>query len=76
MLCYKIAQSPEGQVPTYCSKRKEEMGKEMPRTVAKQLLTETAETVLTRRYYLKDGQGNVLENWESLCPGSGRGSRA
>ncbi|WP_417908544.1 ribonucleotide reductase N-terminal alpha domain-containing protein [Candidatus Electronema sp. PJ] len=39
----------------------------MTRTVAKQFLTETAETVLTRRYYLKDGQGNVLENWESLC---------
>ncbi len=43
------------------------MGKEMTRTIAKQSLTETAETVLTRRYYLKDGQGNVLENWESLC---------
>ncbi|WP_417915392.1 adenosylcobalamin-dependent ribonucleoside-diphosphate reductase [Candidatus Electronema sp. JM] len=39
----------------------------MTRTVARQVLTETAETVLTRRYYLKDGQGNVLENWESLC---------
>ncbi len=43
------------------------MGKDMTRSVARQLLTETAETVLTRRYYLKDGQGNVLENWESLC---------
>jgi ribonucleotide reductase alpha subunit len=43
------------------------MGKEMTRTVAKQSLTETAETVLRRRYYLKDSQGNVLENWESLC---------
>ena len=30
-------------------------------------LTETAETVLERRYYLKDSQGNILENWESLC---------
>ncbi|CAK8716725.1 Ribonucleoside-diphosphate reductase [Candidatus Electronema halotolerans] len=43
------------------------MGKDMTRSIARQLLTETAETVLSRRYYLKDGQGNVLENWESLC---------
>ncbi len=33
----------------------------------KQQLTETAETVLARRYYLKDSEGNLLENWESLC---------
>ncbi len=30
-------------------------------------LTETAETVLKRRYYLKDSEGQFLENWESLC---------
>ena len=30
-------------------------------------LTETAETVLKRRYYLKDSEGQLLENWESLC---------
>lgn len=30
-------------------------------------LTETAETVLKRRYYLKDDEGKVLEDWESLC---------
>jgi len=34
--------------------------------MAKQLLTTTAETVLARRYYLKDGEGNVTENWEKL----------
>lgn len=35
--------------------------------IPQQLLTETAETVLARRYYLKDGNGTVLENWETLC---------
>ncbi|ADU66680.1 ribonucleoside-diphosphate reductase, adenosylcobalamin-dependent [Desulfurispirillum indicum S5] len=30
-------------------------------------LTETAETVLQRRYYLKDAQGHPVENWEKLC---------
>lgn len=30
-------------------------------------LTETAETVLERRYYLKNSEGRILENWESLC---------
>ncbi len=30
-------------------------------------LTATAETVLARRYYLKDSEGRILENWESLC---------
>ena len=30
-------------------------------------LTETAETVLERRYYLKDSEGRILENWETLC---------
>jgi len=32
-----------------------------------QELTETAETVLKRRYYLKDDDGNPVENWERLC---------
>ena len=39
----------------------------MTRTISKQKLTETAETVLERRYYLKDENGKVLENWEALC---------
>ncbi|RUM38389.1 MAG: hypothetical protein DSY70_07855, partial [Desulfobulbus sp.] len=39
------------------------MTKDMP----KQALTDTAETVLERRYYLKDREGNLLENWETLC---------
>ncbi|WLE95860.1 MAG: adenosylcobalamin-dependent ribonucleoside-diphosphate reductase [Candidatus Electrothrix communis] len=43
------------------------MGKDMSSNISRQLLTETAETVLARRYYLKDGNGNVLENWDSLC---------
>ena len=30
-------------------------------------LTETAEVVLERRYYLKDENGQILENWDSLC---------
>jgi ribonucleoside-diphosphate reductase alpha chain len=33
----------------------------------KQTLTDTAETVLARRYYLKDENGTPLENWETLC---------
>ena len=33
----------------------------------KQELTFAAETVLERRYYLKDENGRVLENWEMLC---------
>lgn len=32
-----------------------------------QLLTDTAETVLKRRYYLKDSEGKPVESWESLC---------
>lgn len=32
-----------------------------------QMLTSTAETVLARRYYLKDMEGNPIENWEGLC---------
>ena len=43
------------------------MGKNMSSNISQQSLTETAETVLARRYYLKDGNGNLLENWESLC---------
>ena len=39
----------------------------MTRNMPKQELTDTAETVLARRYYLKDKEGNLLENWESLC---------
>jgi len=39
----------------------------MTRDMLKQTLTDTAETVLARRYYLKDEDGNPLENWESLC---------
>ncbi len=39
----------------------------MTRNIPKQELTDTAETVLARRYYLKDRGGNPLENWESLC---------
>ena len=35
--------------------------------VTKQVLTDTAETVLKRRYYLKDADGEPLETWESLC---------
>lgn len=33
----------------------------------KQVLTTTAETVLARRYYLKDGAGKITETWESLA---------
>ncbi len=33
----------------------------------KQELTPTAETVLARRYYLKDDAGQPVETWESLC---------
>ncbi len=43
------------------------MGKDMSSNISQQLLTETAETVLARRYYLKDGNGNALENWDALC---------
>ncbi|WP_446009110.1 adenosylcobalamin-dependent ribonucleoside-diphosphate reductase [Candidatus Electrothrix sp.] len=39
----------------------------MSSTISQQLLTETAETVLARRYYLKDSNGNALENWDALC---------
>ncbi len=39
----------------------------MTKKIPRQQLTETAETVLERRYYLKDAQGNPLENWEALC---------
>ena len=35
--------------------------------LTKQVLTRTAETVLARRYYLKDGDGETIETWETLC---------
>ncbi|MGW8158742.1 MAG: adenosylcobalamin-dependent ribonucleoside-diphosphate reductase [Desulfoprunum sp.] len=35
--------------------------------LTKQVLTSTAETVLARRYYLKDSEGNPIETWETLC---------
>ncbi len=35
--------------------------------VTKQVLTNTAETVLARRYYLKDSEGVPIETWEILC---------
>jgi len=39
----------------------------MTRSIPWQQLTDTAETVLERRYYLKDEQNRPIENWESLC---------
>jgi ribonucleoside-diphosphate reductase alpha chain len=39
----------------------------MTRSIPRQQLTDTAETVLERRYYLKDAEGRPLENWETLC---------
>lgn len=35
--------------------------------LTKQVLTKTAETVLARRYYLKDANGEPIETWEKLC---------
>ena len=35
--------------------------------LTKQVLTNTAETVLARRYYMKDAEGNPVETWETLC---------
>jgi ribonucleoside-diphosphate reductase alpha chain len=35
--------------------------------MVQQKLTDTAEAVLARRYYLKDENGTPLENWETLC---------
>jgi ribonucleoside-diphosphate reductase alpha chain len=35
--------------------------------LTKQVLTSTAETVLARRYYMKDAEGNSVETWETLC---------
>jgi ribonucleoside-diphosphate reductase alpha chain len=35
--------------------------------LTKQVLTQTAETVLGRRYYLKDSTGEPVETWETLC---------
>lgn len=34
--------------------------------MTRQVLTPTAETVLARRYYLKDGAGKTCETWETL----------
>lgn len=31
------------------------------------MLTDNAEKILEKRYYLKDSNGNVTENWEKLC---------
>lgn len=39
----------------------------MTKEMVKQELTATAETVLARRYYLKNKNGVPLEDWESLC---------
>jgi len=39
----------------------------MTRDMVQQKLTDTAEAVLARRYYLKDENGTPLEDWESLC---------
>ena len=39
----------------------------MTKEMIKQVLTQAAETVLERRYYLKDAEGRPLENWEMLC---------
>jgi ribonucleoside-diphosphate reductase alpha chain len=39
----------------------------MTKEMIRQELTKAAETVLERRYYLKDAEGRPLENWESLC---------
>jgi len=35
--------------------------------LTEQVLTKTAETVLARRYYLKDAKGEPIETWEKLC---------
>ena len=45
----------------------ETKGETTPHDGAAEVLTETAETVLKRRYYLKDTEGNPVENWELLC---------
>ncbi|NNK58361.1 MAG: adenosylcobalamin-dependent ribonucleoside-diphosphate reductase [Desulfofustis sp.] len=42
-------------------------GGQAPDSGASEILTETAETVLKRRYYLKDQDGNPVESWERLC---------
>ncbi|HBI14569.1 MAG TPA: adenosylcobalamin-dependent ribonucleoside-diphosphate reductase [Desulfobulbaceae bacterium] len=39
----------------------------MTKEMIKQELTKAAETVLERRYYLKDAEGRPLENWDILC---------
>ncbi len=42
-------------------------GEMMTVDMIKQELTKAAETVLERRYYLKDENGRALENWDTLC---------
>ncbi len=39
----------------------------MTREIQGPRLTQTAETVLERRYYLKDNQGKPIEDWQMLC---------
>ena len=39
----------------------------MTKEMIKQELSSAAETVLERRYYLKDDDGRPLETWETLC---------
>ena len=39
----------------------------MASDVKEQILTPTAETVLTKRYYLKDAEGNPIEDWKGLA---------
>ena len=46
---------------------REKGGEKMTRDMVKPELTETALTVLARRYFLKDENGKPVENWEGLC---------
>jgi len=39
----------------------------MTKEMVQPALTDTALTVLARRYFLKDENGTPIENWESLC---------
>ena len=47
--------------------KSEAEGGEMTVDMLRQELNMTAETVLQRRYYLKNEDGRALENWEGLC---------
>jgi ribonucleoside-diphosphate reductase alpha chain len=53
-----------GDLPAGTKKMEKER---MTRDIIKPSLTDTAETVLARRYYLKGKDGTLVENWESLC---------